>query len=318
MTDGAGRWGATTVAVTGGAGFLGSHLAERFAQEGARVVVLDNFSAADPNGVEALRRAGVETRHVDILEPCSLREALDDADVVLHLAALSNPRVCRDQIERGFDVNVVGVKNVIEASPAARRLVFLSSAAVYGNPQRIPMAEDHPTNGTEPYALGKLMGELVCQMYMQAGRAITVVRNFNTFGPRQAPGFLIPTIITQALEKGAVEIWNGDPVRDFLYVEDFVDAIVRLVQTPEAVGQTVNVGSGARTRVGDLARQISELLEVPFTDKRIPVNGSRELVCDNHRLRTLTGWQPRVNIQEGLRRTIEHYRTVLDSVAVAG
>src|SRR5213078_2363234 len=144
--------------------------AERLAGLGARVLALDNLSAADPAGLAALRATpGVELLEADILLPVPLAAALRGADYVVHLAAISNPRTCKEDVGRAFDVNVVGLKNVLEATPTARRVAFLSSAWVYGDPVRLPMDESHPTNGSDPYSLGKLMGELLCRSYADAG-----------------------------------------------------------------------------------------------------------------------------------------------------
>lgn len=296
-------WNGLVVTVTGGAGFLGSHLVDRLTELGARVRVLDNLSAAN-----ATRNGHAEFIRVDVLDADQVAAAVRGSDVVFHLAAISNPRACNANPGLAFDVNVAGTKRVLEAARGARRVVFLSSAAVYGDPVRLPIDESHPLNGQDVYALSKLAAEQVCRMYARAGLPVTIIRNFNTFGPRQSPEFLIPQVITQAVQTGRVEIWNREPVRDYLYVDNLVDALRAVVESEATVGEVLNVGSGVGTRTGDLAERLSLLLGVPFTCLDKPVTGSRELVADTQKLRRLAGWQPIVPFEVGLERTVAYYR----------
>lgn len=297
------HWSGVVVTVTGGAGFLGRHLVERLAARGARLRVLDTLAAAHatPNGP-------AECIQADIRDPQQITAAIAGSEVVFHLAALAHPRVCEGQPGLAFDVNVAGTKHVLEAASGARRVVFLSSAAVYGDPVRLPMDEGHPLDGQDVYARSKLAAEQVCRMYLRRGLPLTIIRNFNTFGPRQSPALLIPQVITQALQTGRIDIRNREPIRDYLYVEDLVEALRMVVETDATRGETLNVGSGLGIQTGTLADHLAALLGVPVRCLDQPVTGSRALIADTRKLHRLTGWAPTVPFEEGLARTVASYR----------
>lgn len=300
-------WNGVAVTVTGGAGFLGSHLVAHLAARGARLRVVDNLAAANAN---AARNVLAEFIPADICDPSQITAALADSEVVFHLAALADPRVCQGHAGWAFDVNVAGTRQVLDAAQGARRIVFLSSAAVYGDPVRLPIDEGHPLNGQDVYALAKLAAEQVCRMYLRTGLPVTIIRNFNTFGPRQSSNFLIPQMITQALREGRIEIWNREPIRDYLYVENLVEALRMVVEADATRGETINIGRGIGMQTGELADCLAAIMDVPVRCRDQPVTGSRALIADTTKLCQVAGWSPRVSFEEGLARTVASYRQV--------
>ncbi len=188
---------------------------------------------------------------------------------------------------------------------------------VYGDPIRLPMDEIHPTLGRDPYALMKIMGECLSWAAMATrGLRPTVVRNFNTYGPRQSAGYLIPTLIEQGLRQRRIEVWNAAPTRDFMYIADMTDALIRIGAEDALVGEVVNLGGGSETTVGAVADIVAGLLgRVPVSSLGKAVLGSGRQYCDNRKLCDATGWRPQVSLTEGLVRTIEWFRQTKSPVA---
>ena len=296
------------VLVTGAAGFLGSHLVARLTGEGASVVGIDNFSFARP---DLDRTAGGFTPvAADLRRVDELKAVIDAAppDVVFHLAAVANPRQCKQDFPLAYDVNVGGTQNLLRTLPASARVVFMSSAAVYGEPVQLPIEEGHPRNGGDPYSVTKIIGEDLCALYNRHyGRRIAIVRNFNSFGVGQVGDYIVPQLIRQGLTEHKIEIWDSRTIRDFLYVDNAIDALVSIAAHDD--NGPVNIGSGRGTSIGELAQTIAERfgagLEV--VDLKKKVLGSPALVSSNGRLRAL-GWEERVPFADGIDRTIRWTR----------
>ena len=292
------------VVVTGAAGFLGSSLVPRLTAEGATVTAADNFSFARPD-----QASGVAPRDVDIRDGPAVERLMGEAqpDVVIHLAAVANPRTCKQDFPLAFDVNVGGTQHLLRYAPAPARFVFMSSAAVYGEPLYLPIDENHPRRGRDPYSITKIIGEDLCELYAtNYQRSVVVARNFNAFGVGQTGDYIVPQLIRQALTEHKIEIWDARTVRDLTYVDNTVDALVRIAQSDHK--GTVNIGSGRGVSVGELARRIGQKLGgVPVVDLKKKVLGSPVLVASNARLESL-GWSERVTFEDGLDRTIEWTR----------
>ncbi len=293
-----------TVAVTGASGFLGSHLVERLTGLGARVVAIDTA----PFGVAVGDR--VRPVRMDIGDQEGLRSLLTEErpEVLFHLAAIASPRACARDFATAYRVNVEGTHHVLAASGTVAHFVLLSSAAVYGTPVELPMRESHPLLGRDPYAVTKIMAELLVENAVSNyGRRCSIVRNFNAFGPRQPTEYMIPSVIRQALATGRIEIWSGTPVRDLMYVDNTEEAILTIGAQPD--GGTYNVGSGRGVRMGDLAHMIAKKIgpDVPVADLGKEVSGSPALVADVRRLTDL-GWSETVPFDAGLDRTVAWYR----------
>jgi nucleoside-diphosphate-sugar epimerase len=299
-----------TVLVTGAAGFLGSHLAERLRLLEARVVAVDSAQAPDFWPRIPPDAPGVRYERVDIREDAALARLIRDEQpqVLFHLAAIASPRACARDFVTAYEVNVHGTFNVLRDSEEVPHLVFLSSSAVYGTPASLPMDETHPRRGRDPYAMTKIMGETLCENYSaNYGRKCSIIRNFNAFGPRQPAEYVIPTIIKQALTTGRIEIWNAAPVRDLMFVDNTEDAILTI--GAQARAGIFNVGSGQGVRIGELAKLIASKVgeHVPVEDLKKDVVGSPALVADVSRLRDL-GWVQQIPFDVGLARTVEWYR----------
>ena len=305
------NWYDKTVAVTGGAGFLGSHLCEALVEHGANVRVFDNSSVGAFDNLDQIRN-DVEIIDCDIQNRKSIVE-IGNADFVFHLAAIANPRKCKDDFDLAFDVNVNGTNNILETcrQTGCERIVFASTASVYGDPEYIPINETHPRGGTGPYATTKKIGEDLCRNYYENyDLPITIVRNFNLFGPRQERGYLIPTLITQALDEGEIEIWNGKASRDFMYVMNGVEALLQVSQRDGFVGDTVNIGSGTEISAEKLANWISQRFDnVPVKDLHKDTVGSSRLICDNQKLQLKADWEVGVTFEHGLEMTIEWFES---------
>lgn len=299
-----------TVLVTGAAGFLGSHLVERLCSMDARVVAID--SATPPYSWKAVPQLAnaIRFEKLDIRDDARLAPVIRAfrPDVLFHLAAIASPRACVKDFATAYQVNVQGTFNVLRYSDDVPHLVFLSSAAVYGAPASIPMDENHPLLGRDPYAVTKILGETLCENYVaNYGRKCSILRNFNAFGPRQSGEYVIPTIIQQALSTGRIEIWNAAPVRDLMFVDNTEDAI--LTVGSQSRPGVFNVGSGNGHRIGELADLIAQRVgkNVPVKDLGREVTGSPALVADVRRLKDL-GWKERIPFEVGLSRTVDWYR----------
>jgi nucleoside-diphosphate-sugar epimerase len=299
------------ILVTGAAGFLGRHLVRRLAEhtDDGALFAFDNLSRGSRGTLEALpRRVTVVTG--DVRREADLAPALARVDVVVHLAGIADPRRCEAAPDLARSVNVGGTAAVL-AGAAGKRVVFLSSATVYAAPAEDALQEDAPVAATGVYATTKLEGERLCREAARAGRvAAVVVRNFNSYGVGQAADFLVPTLIRQACTAARIEIASCRPVRDFLFVDDAVEALAALAGMPVPVGasDTFNLGSGAGHAVSDLAFELSRLTGTPVSCRHESTAGSACLVAANAKLRAATGWKPTVPLAEGLARTLDGFR----------
>lgn len=298
----------SAVLVTGSSGFIGSHLCEHLVSNlNCNVVGVDstevNSKIFDTDNYKFVRADIANNDHVEDI----YRE--NNFDFIFHLAAIANPRTCKSNFDLALRVNVMGTKNIIENSEKNSRLIFVSSASVYGTPKVVPIKEEQPSSGNDPYAITKMMGENLCRCFIENyNHEICIARNFNTFGSGQVEGYIIPTLLKQAMTEERLEIWNSDPVRDFLYIDNTISAFSAIAEQGTN-GEIYNIGSGIGTRIGELAFEIRDIVnkDLEVIDLKKPVTGSPELVAANEKLKSL-GWNIAVNFSEGLRRTIEWYR----------
>jgi UDP-glucose 4-epimerase len=302
-----------SVLVTGAAGFVGSHLCDRLVQSGARILAVDNFTFSRPDRSEVTSPQGLSWKRIDIRSSEEVKAAFDESkpDVVFHLAAVANPRTCKQDFPTAFEVNVVGTQNMFRFAPPEARFLFMSSAAVYGPPEYLPIDEAHPRRGSDPYSVTKIIGEDLAACYAKNyGRSVVVVRNFNSFGVGQTGDYIVPQLVRQAISDKKIELWDPTTVRDLMYIEDTVDALLAVVASPDR--SIINVGSGRGLAVGELAKIIAERVgpAVEIVDLHKKVIGSPALVANNERLRTL-GWAERVGLELGVDRTISWTRSTL-------
>lgn len=303
------------VLVTGACGFLGSHLVERLAECGVEVVACVRPGSHNELGSRKEIADGGRVRmcHADVRDPESVGRAMEGADAVVHLAAqVSIPYSCEHPAEV-VENNTLGSLNVLMAARKhnVQKVVMTSTSEVYGTPQYVPMDERHPRQARSPYGASKIAADALAMSFHQSfALPVVIIRPFNTYGPRQSDRAIIPTLIAQALTRNEVEVGNTSATRDFTYVSDTVEGIVCGLQSEEAVGREINLGTGADISIADLADKVIRLVgrgnRVKSVEHRKRPSGSeiQRLVSDNRLAAKLLGWQPKVPLDEGLKKTI--------------
>lgn len=307
------------VLVTGADGFIGSHLVEMLVARGCNVRALSLYNSFNYWGwLEDVNcRNAIEVVSGDVRDPHFCKMVVKGCDVVFHLAALIAIPYSYVAPDSYVDVNVRGTLNMVQAAKDAGVVRFLqtSTSEVYGTAKYVPIDEKHPLQPQSPYSASKIGADAMAMSFYNAFKTpVTIVRPFNTYGPRQSARAVIPTIIAQ-IASGKKQIKLGDltPTRDFNYVEDTCRGFIALAECDEAVGQTVNIGSNYEISVGDTLSLIRKIMksDVEFVsdDQRIRPSGSEvfRLWCDNGLIRSLTGFKPLVDIEQGLTRTIEWF-----------
>jgi nucleoside-diphosphate-sugar epimerase len=296
------------VCVTGAAGFIGKALCGKLVERGEQVIAVDNFLVGARNSLAQLEDK-VDVVDADIRELETLREPLSRSHVTYHLAALANPRTCAQDFALAFDINVRGTANVLNLCGHCDRVIFLSSVMVHGEPRYLPIDEQHPLDGHDPYSISKIICEYLMKLATHMNKIpITIIRNSNGYGPGQSLDYLIPTLISQALHQKVIEVWDPKVIRDFLYIDDVVEALIRSAEAEAAAGETLNLGSGHGIATGELAEIVSKLLGVEWVDVKKPSPVSSKMIADISKIKALTGWQPLVPLEEGLQRTIDYYQ----------
>ena len=305
-----------TYLVTGGAGFIGSHIAERLVERGDSVVVLDNLSTGKVANLAGCRDR-ITFIEGDLRDLDTVKSACRGVDYVLHEGALASvPRSIADPIASN-EVNLNGTLNVLAAAREARvrRVVYAASSSVYGDTPTLPKQEDMPADPLSPYAVSKYAGELYCRSFVRLyGIETVVLRYFNVFGPRQDPtsqyAAVIPLFITALQEGKSPTIFgDGEQSRDFTYVANVVEANLLACQAPDASGRVINIACGERITINDLIRALQQLLKVdtePIYDQPRP-GDVKHSVADITRARELLGYETVVAFEEGLRRTAEWF-----------
>jgi NAD dependent epimerase/dehydratase len=315
----------TTVLVTGAGGYIGSHLVERLVRDGARVRAFVHYNARNDWGnlelVDPSVKRDIEVVAGDITDPFSVRHAVRGTRVVYHLASLIAIPYSYRAPQSYVTTNGEGAVNVLQAArdEGVERVVHTSTSECYGTAQYVPIDERHPLQGQSPYSASKIGADMIAESYWRSFELpVATIRPFNTFGPRQSARAVIPTIISQALKGGPVKLGALEPTRDMNYVDNTVDAFVAVAKHPAAVGEVINVGSGREVSVGDLARLIVELIgskaEIVEDSTRLrpPASEVQRLLCANDKARRLLGWSPNVDLETGLRRTIEWFARHLE------
>jgi nucleoside-diphosphate-sugar epimerase len=303
--------------VTGGAGFIGSHLAAELACRGERVRVVDNLSTGRRGNLDVA--PGAEFIEGDLADLAVARRAAEGMDFVLHQAAIpSVPRSVQDPITSNRS-NIDATLNILVAARDAgvKRLVYAGSSSAYGDTPTLPKHEEMPTAPLSPYALQKLVGEQYCQMFTRLYAFETVtVRYFNVFGPRQDPSSPYSGVISlfiSALADGRPPTIYGDgeQTRDFTYVDNVVDGVLRACSAPGAAGHTMNVATGGRVSLNVLFAELRDLtgasVEPVYREAR--AGDVKHSQADISRARRVLGYEPTVRFEEGLKRTLEWYRS---------
>jgi UDP-glucose 4-epimerase len=297
--------------VTGGAGFIGSHLVELLMRKGFSVIVLDNLSTGRLENIrEHLNDPQFRFVRGDILDRQSVEGAMGGVQAVFHLAAITSVPYSVKHPEITRQVNVEGTRNLLEAClrGGAERFIFVSSCAVYGEPEYLPVDEGHPTRPVSPYAESKLEAENLCREFQERyGLRTTVIRPFNVYGPGmrndQYGGVIARFIERLSLGKPPVIYGDGEQTRDFVHVEDAVRAMVLALESRKAVGRTFNVATGAPTSINRLAQLLIELLGadgIEAEHRKARAGDVRYSYADIQEARDVLGFEPRISLKEGL------------------
>ncbi|MCX5792245.1 MAG: NAD-dependent 4,6-dehydratase LegB [Elusimicrobia bacterium] len=310
------------VLVTGADGFIGSHLVEELLAEGCRVKAFVYYNSFNSWGwLDSLpkeKKALLEVFPGDIRDPNGVRKAVGDCDAVFHLAALIAIPFSYHSPDSYVDTNIKGTLNVLQAARdlKTRKVLVTSTSEVYGTAQYVPIDEKHPFQGQSPYSATKIGADRLAESYYRSfDLPVTIVRPFNTFGPRQSARAVIPTIITQLLcGQKKLKLGALAPTRDFVYVKDTVRGFVAIAKSDRTRGQEINIATGKEISVGDVVRKIIALINpaaVLTADKQRvrPAKSEVErLLGDNTKIRKLAGWKPGFSFEQGLGETIEWFR----------
>ncbi len=306
--------------ITGGAGFVGSHLCDRYVKEGHTVICLDNFMSGNLSNVKHLLDCrNFKLMRGDIRDFGLLEKIMRDVDVVFHLAA--QVHVDRSYVEPGltYEVNVMGTQNILEAARLcdAKKVVYASTSEVYGSAQYVPIDEKHPLNAPHPYGASKIAADRMCYAYIQTyGMNISILRLFNIFGPRQRDvgyGGVI-SIFTRRVLSNVSPIIYGDGLqtRDYTYVEDAVRAYDLVLNHKEPITEPINFGSGREVSVVYLANRIIELCGKKDNMKPVHIDPRigevKRLIGNAKRAKEILGWEPNYPLEDGLAKFVCWYR----------
>lgn len=315
------------VLITGGAGFIGSHLAERLLQDGHGVLVLDNLSTGSIDNIAHLKSHPAFSYVIDSVtnEPL-LAELIDRSDVVFHLAAAVGVKLIVEQPVHTIETNVHGTEVVLKHANKKKKLVFIASTSeVYGKSADVPFREDADlvlgatVRHRWAYACSKLIDEFLALAYWKERKLpVVIVRLFNTVGPRQTGqyGMVLPTFVRQALAGQPITVFgDGTQSRSFTYVGDVVDALVKLAAEPRAVGEVFNIGNGVEVTIRELAERVKALTGSRSPIEYVPYDEAYEAgfedmprrVPDISKIRALIGYEPRLDLDQIIATVVEHF-----------
>lgn len=313
---------AKRVLVTGASGFIGSHVTERLVQEGFEVRAFVRYNGRDDRGqIDRLPpdvQRSIEVHRGDLKDPEAVRKAVKGQNWVLHLGALiAIPYSYQNPLDV-VQTNVVGTAHVLDAcrdSDTIERVVLTSTSEVYGTAQFVPITETHPLRGQSPYAATKIGSDALGESYFRAfNLPVSILRPFNTFGPRQSARAIIPTIISQALSKPSIRLGSLDPRRDLTYVKDTAAGFVAIARCDAALGRVVNIGRGDDLTIGELVEMIGKILgnpiEVETDPDRVRPAASEvgRLLAGTALAQELFGWKSAYTLEQGLAETVEWVR----------
>ena len=310
-------WENKKVVVTGAGGFIGSHLVERLLELGAEVTAFVRYNSRNDAGVLDFigdRKRELKVVSGEIRELETVRNLTRGADVVFHLAALVGIPYSYVHTSEVVEVNTIGTLNVLSAAKehGPQKVVVTSTSEVYGSALYVPIDEAHPKQPQSPYSASKISADAIAlSFYHSFDQPVAIVRPFNTYGPRQSDRAIIPTIISQALLKNEIRIGSTTPTRDFTFVGDTVEGMLRIGESDAAIGQEINLGSGCEISIGELAEKIAKLLNAKLVigegeERKRPAKSEvARLLSSNAKAKQLLGWQPEVSLEQGLKLTID-------------
>lgn len=313
---------ANTVLVTGADGFIGSHLTEELVRKGEKVKAFCYYNSFGTWGwIDTLPKEikdEIEVFTGDIRDPNGVRIAMEGQDIVYHLAALIAIPFSYHSPDSYVDTNIKGTLNVLNAARqvGTKRLLVTSTSEVYGTAQYVPIDEQHPFQGQSPYSATKIGADRLAEsFYRSFNLPVTIVRPFNTYGPRQSARAVIPTIISQLLDgKTEIKLGSLTPTRDFNYVKDTAAGFMAIAACEKAIGEEINIATEREISIGDLAneliRQINPAAKIICDDDRLRPEKSEvnRLLGSAAKLKSLTDWQPQFTFEEGLAETVAWIR----------
>lgn len=309
------------VLVTGADGFIGSHLVEALVQEGCNVKAFCFYNSFNSWGwLDTLSRDFLDKTEVvmgDIRDPNGIREAVRDVDFVFHLAALIGIPYSYLAPDNYIDTNIRGTLNILQAARESKveKVLITSTSETYGTAQYVPIDEKHPKQGQSPYSATKIGADAIAEsFYRSFNTPVTIVRPFNTYGPRQSARAIIPTIITQLLN-GSKEIHLGSlhPTRDLVFVQDTVNAFIAIAKSEKAMGEEINIATQNEISMKELTEMLIKMISpqaVIVTDKsRLRPDKSEvdRLLGSNKKIKELTNWSPAYSLERGLKETIQWF-----------
>lgn len=314
--------------ITGGAGFIGSHLAERLLEKGDRVVLLDNLSTGSMENIRHLKGSDRLEYHLDGIENRQLlAELVDDADVIVHLAAAVGVKLIVESPVRTIETNVNGTQLILEAASKKKKLVLIASTSeVYGKNINVPFREDSDlvlgatTKGRWSYAASKALDEFLALSYWKEKKQpVIVVRFFNTVGPRQTGryGMVLPNFVKQALDNAPIEVYgNGQQSRCFCDVRDTVEALLRLMPLDRAIGEVINIGNTEEVTIENLAKMVKQRTGSSSAIQFVPYDKAYEpgfedmmrRVPSIEKLHALVGFRPQTSLSEIIDRVSAYFR----------
>lgn len=307
------------ILVTGADGFIGSHLTEELVRRGYQVRAFVFYNSFNSWGwldhATPEIKKGFEVFAGDVRDPHGVRQALKDCDVVFHLAALISIPYSYHSPDTYIDTNVKGSLNIVQAARelGISRVIHTSTSEVYGTARFVPITEEHPLQGQSPYSASKIgADQIALSFYYSFNTPVSIVRPFNTYGPRQSARGVIPTVITQIASGGReIKLGSLHPTRDFNYITDTVNGFIAVAESEQTIGEVINIGSNYEISIGDTVKLIAEIMKVTpqiVSDaQRIrPENSEVErLWADNRKAYELTGWVPVYGGVEGLKRGLQ-------------
>ena len=310
------------VLITGADGFIGSHLTEFLINNGYDVRAFVYYNSFNSYGwldtIPEKTKNKIEFFAGDIRDPNGVRKAMEDIDIVYHLGALIAIPFSYHSPDSYIDTNVKGTLNILQAARDAnvKRILITSTSEVYGTARYVPIDEAHPKQPQSPYSASKIGADAIADsFYRSFNLPITIVRPFNTFGPRQSARAVIPTIITQLLSnKHEIKLGDTAPTRDLLYVKDTVNGFLKIAECEELIGHEVNIATQSEISVGDLAQEIINLINpaavIITDDVRLRPEKSEvfRLFGSNEKLKLYTSWEQKFTLSTGLNETIEWFR----------
>lgn len=310
------------VLITGADGFIGSHLTEQLLKEGHQVKAFVLYNSFNSYGwLDSLPKdilKNIEIFSGDIRDPNGVRLAMEGCDTVYHLAALIAIPYSYHSPDSYVDVNIKGTLNVMQAGRQlnTKRILVTSTSEVYGTAQYVPIDEKHPFQGQSPYSATKIGADRIAESFFRSFQSpVTIVRPFNTFGPRQSARAVIPTIITQLLNgETAIKLGDTIPTRDLLYVKDTVTAFTSIAKTEKTIGEEINIATQQEISIGDLAQLLIDMInpkaKIISDEQRIRPKNSEvfRLLGSNQKILAMTDWKPKYSLNEGLDKTIEWFR----------